>query len=955
MPPRTAPFPMPEPPAPAIPAHRLEDLARRLDEPLERLRRAIVAGAAGAVLAIIDDVARSTGADVRRALDRTEAAVELADGAGCPLTRARARRARARALAFAGRFGEALRAGLEAVEIAVGADEPVEAARARLAIMHPLSELGRLEEAIGLGETARRAFLEAGAPDLAARADINLGITHRRRDAPEDAIRCFERSRPLLEDDPVLRGSLENSLGEALVATSDFAGAEAAFERARTAFEAAGQPLNVAIAEGNLGDLAHRHGRPHEALRHFDRAQAGFAGDDLAVHRARLQAEEAEVRAGIGLLDAAVELSIEAMEVLDRHGLALESARAREHLGRTLLGLGRLAEADNALQAAERGYAGLDHVSARARTQLVRASLALARDRLDDAHALAAEAMGRLVHRPADAAGARLLLADVHLRARRLELADAEIDAGLSLARELDLAPLLAQLEHLRGRLRRAQGRLDEAIEALQRAVGHVERVRGLLQADRWRSSFLGRWLEVHETLLEVLLERRGPGDDALILDAVELARSRSLLELVRGVDEPSDGASGDEAGPWGRLQRVRSELNARYSLLADAREQGEGDARSWARAIHRGEAELAALEERLALQGGGLLVARPVELDRLRSMLGEAETVLELAVVAGELAAIVIRRDGVDVVRGLATVASIDEAVGRLGFQIDRVLWSAERRDDGGAGRRVAAAHRSLRELHELVLGPLATSLPDDGRLHVVPHGALHRVPFAALHDGRSHLIERMEVGVVPSAGILAGLRERPEAPATAAPLVVGVADDRAPAIEQEARSIAAALERHEARLLAGEDATVEAVTRHVAGAEIVHLACHGRFDPAAPERSGLRLAGGWLSARAIAGLDLRACRLAVLSACESGRAGLERGDELTGLVRSVLAAGASSALLSLWRVGDESTTDLMIDLHGRLLAGASPAAALRAAQCAEMRRRPHPAAWAAFQLIGA
>jgi CHAT domain-containing protein len=103
----------------------------------------------------------------------------------------------------------------------------------------------------------------------------------------------------------------------------------------------------------------------------------------------------------------------------------------------------------------------------------------------------------------------------------------------------------------------------------------------------------------------------------------------------------------------------------------------------------------------------------------------------------------------------------------------------------------------------------------------------------------------------------------------------------------------------------------------------------------------------------------------LVTLSACETG-VGQLRGDDLFGLVRGCLHAGAPSLVVSLWHVDDASTTLLMSDFYKRLTSGESIANALREAQQAlrqvervvqgkRIRPYEHPYYWAPFFLIGA
>jgi CHAT domain-containing protein len=131
------------------------------------------------------------------------------------------------------------------------------------------------------------------------------------------------------------------------------------------------------------------------------------------------------------------------------------------------------------------------------------------------------------------------------------------------------------------------------------------------------------------------------------------------------------------------------------------------------------------------------------------------------------------------------------------------------------------------------------------------------------------------------------------------------------------------------------------------------VHLACHGQFRPDNPHFSAVRLADGWLTVRDAYSLDLH-CELVTLSACESGMSSVTPGDELLGLARGFLSAGAPALLVSLWTADDAATAALMQRFYARLVAGASPATALRVAQCEALRTTPHPYFWAPFILIG-
>ena len=166
------------------------------------------------------------------------------------------------------------------------------------------------------------------------------------------------------------------------------------------------------------------------------------------------------------------------------------------------------------------------------------------------------------------------------------------------------------------------------------------------------------------------------------------------------------------------------------------------------------------------------------------------------------------------------------------------------------------------------------------------------------------------------------------------------------------EAASIAA--------LLAGDAVLEEAATPDVlrdrgSQARVLHLATHAEFRPDNPLFSGLALSGAWLTTLDIFGLRLRAS-LVTLSACQTGRHVIGGGDEVLGLARAFLSAGAASLVLSLWAVEDRSTADFMRAFYGSLTQGSTKGAGLRHAQQQFIAdaSHAHPYYWAPFVLIG-
>jgi CHAT domain-containing protein len=164
----------------------------------------------------------------------------------------------------------------------------------------------------------------------------------------------------------------------------------------------------------------------------------------------------------------------------------------------------------------------------------------------------------------------------------------------------------------------------------------------------------------------------------------------------------------------------------------------------------------------------------------------------------------------------------------------------------------------------------------------------------------------------------------------------VLGDSRDDLAHSRQEARAVA---QRFATEPLLGPGATKARLLAELAGKDLIHLACHGRFDTGRAGDSAVLLApeaiarDGELTVEDIFQLRLDA-NLVTLSACQSGVSDTRPGDELIGLSRAVLYAGAPSIVVSLWEVDDLSTSLLMNHFYDRLRDGAALAEALRDAQ---------------------
>lgn len=239
-----------------------------------------------------------------------------------------------------------------------------------------------------------------------------------------------------------------------------------------------------------------------------------------------------------------------------------------------------------------------------------------------------------------------------------------------------------------------------------------------------------------------------------------------------------------------------------------------------------------------------------------------------------------------------------------------------------GNAGRVREMIASGLDELwhgYDDLVAPIQSWARPGESVVLVPHGLLHYLPLHALKVGGQYLIERHPLCYAPSTAVLGHCRQATaHADPFASALVIGDPTEDLPHARSEAQAVA---ELFGAEPLLGGMATRDAFATAAGQAHLVHYAGHAIFDPGDPMSSGLRLAGeDLLTSREIATMSRMRPALVTLSGCETGVSRHHPGDDVVGLLRGFLYAGAPSVLASLWRVPDESTAFLVTRFYHHL-----------------------------------
>ena len=546
------------------------------------------------------------------------------------------------------------------------------------------------------------------------------------------------------------------------------------------------------------------------------------------------------------------------------------------------------------------------------------------------------------------------------------------------------------------GKLALNNGQLPLAKDKLERSINLTEQMREYAWSKDLRSAFLASVHDRYRTYVELLMKlKEKERNPRLEIDAFEIneaGRARALIDSLHVLGElrqPKDRA----------LVPKEQDLLGEEQKLVDARAQltGKEDSDKEKADVERQltdvRSRLEALEADLKTNArfDDLLRSKPLKYEEIRNELTDADTsLLSYSLGTEKSFAWLITKDGLQSFE-LGNRETIDKAATQL---VRLLKLPPEEVTDQ------AELQTSIDEVSRLVVQPIADKLKTS-RLIVVADGSLQYVPFQILKKSPGAgdpLIASMNIVNEPSASALALVRRQRRTAERGGKLLVGFGDaifspEYATGVASDAdanqttRTRSAQASRftklpplfnakHELLAISemtGNDSTF--FVEHQASREnllkvdlsqfrILHVLTHGVLNAQQPEMSGLVLSLVDENKQSIPGFvsladiyHLRAPELVVLSACDTALGESLDGEGLVGVTRGFMYAGASGVVASLWKVDDDSTTELMKYFYANMLQqGMSPAAALRNAQM-KIRSQPKwrsPYYWAGFVFQG-
>jgi CHAT domain-containing protein len=883
------------------------------------------------------------------------------------LTAAAAGRVQGQAYRLQGRHLEAIQAFRTAADSARQAGDPKLAAQVQIGCVDSLGMIGRYDEAIVLARSLETALRAEGAEEDAARVLFNAGSLHFRRDQYARALECYERAGQILErgDDPTVLARIRSNCANALTHLNRLDEAITLYDQARLLFVERGMTEEIAFIDTNLGFLHYVSGKHALAVSSLTRARREFQERGREIEAARCAIDLGEAYRALNLFPEARECYTQAIPVLERLSVDYDRARAEMGLAATLMACGEQEKAAESLHQADLIFRKQRNTLQVAHVRLIHAYLLHAGDRKaaaeQEAHA-AARAFTR--HRlPGWAAEARFLPAEMALE--QDENVSRTMQSVVRVARKTARGWLECRAEHALGRYYARKGDLKSALRHLRNGAKVLQEARTLIAPEEMHVAFLRDKMILYEDLVGTLLARGRPRDIEEALECVEQSKSRLLLERIEAAWDGRFRPRKSEEAALAKLAGLRSALSRDYHLRhalpqPQARRFAQGSAAEIDALIPMERAYNESLQDVESAFGSAVQADShkrvSVKVTELGALLQSDETLVEFYTVRDQICAFIVSPTGIRILPGIAGLEDVKFAARRLRYQLQRLEMPSEYATLLKE-QLLADIREVLGHLYELLLRPLEGLLVE--KVIIAPHGILHELPFHAFFDGQVYALDLWEILYAPSATVWhKGVEQQRAYPKPAPPhetnrlaLVMGIPDAGTERIAEEVEEVTRCLPG--AKVFCGAEATLETFYALSEQSEILHLATHARFRNDNPLFSGLKFTDGWLLARDLYGMNLD-CDLATLSACQTGATVVEAGDELFGLIRGFLGAGARSVAASLWAADDAATALLMESFYTRIAQGESTASALRGAQQRTREVYPHPYYWAAFGLVG-
>jgi len=565
-------------------------------------------------------------------------------------------------------------------------------------------------------------------------------------------------------------------------------------------------------------------------------------------------------------------------------------------------------------------------------------------------------------------AQAHFLLGQAQRRSNMEEEAKKSYETAAKLARSTGKSETLwraySQLGHLAAKERENQ----RAFKHYAEAIAIIEEMRGELGDPALKALFMENKFQVYEWMIR-LLHRMKRDEEAF--NYLERAKARTMLDMLgdKAFASRNSGIEDLLARERSVREQIQDLMTASGQFPQEESEDEEGSDEQSAESESKEASALDLLQaeqkalldriERLNPDLGSLLRVNPLNGKEVQTLLDKDTVVLAYYTGSEWTGVFVVTKDD---------ILGIHLDIPRKPL-VEKVKEFLKETEEGLSVKTLMSKEyeKPLTDLYEILIKPVENELIGKKHLVVVPHGMLHYLPFQALRNPEGkYLIGSYTVSYLPSASVLKYAREKNRGNRAALFAVANPKTDLSPlpAAELEAREVSALFDKKE--VLVGTGATETKFKSEGPQYDMLLFSTHGEMIESAPLESNLRFTptpqdDGKLTVSEIFDMEVKA-NLVTLSACETGLArgtkgGFPQGDDLVGLSRAFIHAGAPSVVASLWKVSDEATVEMMRCFY-RNLQTMPKAEALQHAQLglakASAMTSSHPYFWAPFILVG-
>lgn len=914
----------------------------------------------GAVESLYNAVVIFARVDLQKADRMAQASSWIATQINDPASIAQSARAVGHVLYLTGKYQRAIQEYEKALAIFQQIGHDIDYARTISGALQSLIYDGQYDRAFRLGEDARAIFHKHKDRLRLSRLNSNIANIYFRQDRFQEAVEVYETAYEefLQYGEPLDIAAVLRNLAVCYYSLNDFDRAEQTYLLVRQHCLENGFSLLVAEADYNVAYLHYLRGEYLRAIELYDQTRKLCAELGDGYHQALCDLDESEIYLELNLTEGGTELALDAFAAFTELGMSYEAGKAATFSAIAISQQGRYKQAIEAFDRARDLFVKEGNPLWPPLIDLYKALVlyqASENDLAEDLAVIALAYFGNSVL-PSKAALCELLLAALELRGSDTEEARRYCSAALSRLTHID-SPATYQAYFMLGQAEEASGNTELARQAYEQAFKKLEGLRSHLGKEELKIAFLKNKLAVYEGLVVTSLAVSfGIRAQREAFGYIEQAKSRSLADLIAFRTASISSREPRVLSPaMGEFRDLRQKLNWTYHQIEIEELNPEGRSserihqlrqlsRRYEDSLVKAFSQVQSVDREFA----SLQSAKTISVEELQKILPENTLLLEyytarnrfyVCLVSRKMFKIVTLGD-VNGVREKLRLLQLQLAKFRLGTDYIQPLEKA----------LLEATQAHLEELYTLLIAPIREQLTAE-HLIIVPHAFLHYLPFHALSDGERYLIDDFSISYAPSSSIFAVCQEKPAPTGAGETLVLAVPDARAPYIEEEGRFVASAMGN--ARLFMGADATEEQLRIHGPGSRFIHIATHGYFRQDNPMFSSIRLGNSLLSLFDFYQFHFDA-ELVTLSGCGTGMNVVIGGDELIGLVRGLLYAGAQTLMVSLWEVHDQSTAEFMRDFYEGYRNSANKANALRNAVLKLKQKHRHPYYWAAFALVG-